>query len=261
MHSTEEKLVAFEKLLTIMDQLRVNCPWDKKQTFETLRNLTIEETYELADAIIENDPEEIKKELGDLLLHIVFYAKVGSETNEFDIKDVIDGIIEKLIHRHPHIFGNVKVTDAEEVKRNWEQLKMQEGKKSVLEGVPASLPSLIKAKRIQEKARGVGFDWEIKEQVWEKVSEEINELKTEILKSDASKIEEEFGDVLFSIINAARLYDVDPDNALERTNKKFINRFKYLEQETILKGKSLHDMTLDEMNVIWEKAKQFDKKS
>lgn len=261
MHTTEEKLVAFEKLLTIMDQLRENCPWDKKQTFETLRNLTIEETYELADAVIENDLNELKKELGDLLLHIVFYAKIGSETNAFDIKDVIDGIIEKLIHRHPHIFGDVIVADADEVKRNWEQLKMQEGKKSALEGVPDSLPSLIKAKRIQEKVRGVGFDWEAKEQVWDKVTEEVNELKIEILKGDASKMEAEFGDVLFSIINAARLYDVDPDNALERTNKKFIKRFKYLEQETILKGKSMHDMSLDEMNEIWEISKQFDKKS
>lgn len=260
MHTKEEKLAAFGKLLDIMDQLRENCPWDKKQTFETLRNLTIEETYELADAVLENDLNELKKELGDLLLHIIFYAKIGSETNSFDIKDVADGIIEKLIHRHPHIFGDVKVADADEVKRNWEQLKMQEGKKSVLEGVPASLPSVVKAKRIQEKARGVGFDWEVKEQVWEKVAEEMNELKAEILKNDAEKIEAEFGDVLFSIINAARLYDIDPDNALERTNKKFIKRFTFLEQETIQKGRSLQDMSLDEMNEIWEQAKQFDKK-
>jgi XTP/dITP diphosphohydrolase len=259
MHNTEEKLASFEKLLNIMDQLREQCPWDKKQTFETLRNLTIEETYELADAVIENNLNELKKELGDLLLHIVFYAKIGSETNTFDIKDVTDGIIEKLIHRHPHIFGDVKVADAEEVKRNWEQLKMKEGKKSVLEGVPSSLPSLIKAKRIQEKVRGVGFDWDKREQVWDKVSEEVNELKAEVLKGDNSKIESEFGDVLFSIINAARLYNVDPDNALERTNKKFIKRFQYLEQETLAKGLSLHDMSLDEMNAIWEKAKQFDK--
>lgn len=255
MHSISEKLAAFEKLLNIMDQLREKCPWDRKQTFETLRNLTIEETYELADSVIQRDIEGIRKELGDLLLHIVFYAKVGSETDHFDIKDVTDGIIEKLIHRHPHIFGNVKVQDAEEVKRNWEQLKMQEGKKSVLEGVPVSLPSLIKAKRIQEKARGAGFDWEVREQVWEKVNEELIELKTEITEGNADRIEAEFGDVLFSIINAARLYDIDPDNALERTNKKFIKRFNYLEQETIRKGKSLHDMSLDEMNAIWEKAK------
>lgn len=255
MHNISEKLAAFEKLLNIMDQLRNNCPWDKKQTFESLRNLTIEETYELADAIIEKDHKGMREELGDMLLHIVFYAKIGSETNSFDIKDITDSIIEKLIHRHPHIFGDVQVSDAEEVKRNWEQLKRQEGKASLLAGVPAALPSIVKAKRIQEKARGVGFDWEVREQVWDKVDEEINELKVEITHNDKDSMEAEFGDVLFSIINAARLYDIDPDNALERTNKKFIKRFNYLEQETIMKGKSLHDMSLEEMNKIWEKAK------
>ena len=259
MNSKEDKLESIGRLLDIMDQLRESCPWDKKQTFETLRNLTIEETYELADAIIEKNVKGIQTELGDLLLHIVFYAKVGSETGLFDIKTVADGINKKLIHRHPHIFGNVVVKDDEEVKKNWEALKLKEGKKTVLEGVPVSLPSMVKAKRIQEKVRGVGFDWDKREQVWDKVQEELQELKTEIEKNDIDKIEAEFGDVFFSLINAARLYGIDPDNALERTNKKFIKRFNYLEQETIQKGKSLHDMSLDEMNEIWEKAKKMDK--
>lgn len=259
MHTLQEKLASFSKLLEIMDQLRVGCPWDKEQTFETLRNLTIEETYELADAVIQNDLDEIKKELGDLLLHIVFYSKVGSETGHFDIKTVCDGINEKLIYRHPHIFGDTKVASAEEVKKNWEQLKLNENRKSVLEGVPVTLPSIIKAKRIQEKVRGVGFDWEIREQVWDKITEELSELKAEVSNGNQDKIEAEFGDVLFSIINAARLYNVDPDNALERTNIKFANRFKYLESQTIMKGRSLHDMSLDEMNEIWEEAKKYDK--
>ncbi|HBX52273.1 MAG: nucleoside triphosphate pyrophosphohydrolase [Bacteroidetes bacterium RIFOXYA12_FULL_35_11] len=259
MHSKDEKLESIGKLLDIMDKLRESCPWDKKQTFETLRNLTIEETYELADAIIEKDIEGIRTELGDLLLHIVFYAKLGSETGSFDIKSVAEGINKKLIHRHPHIFGDVVVKDDEDVKKNWEALKLKEGKKMVLEGVPVSLPSMVKAKRIQEKVRGVGFDWDKREQVWDKVQEELQELKVEIENNDLDKIEAEFGDVFFSLINAARLYNIDPDNALERTNKKFISRFNYLEHETLHKGKSLHDMTLDEMNEIWEAAKKMDK--
>ena len=254
----ENKLKAFERLLTIMDELRNQCPWDKKQTLESLRNLTIEETYELAEAILNGDMKGIKEELGDILLHIVFYAKIGSEKNSFDIADVINGVCDKLVYRHPHIYSDVKVKDEEDVKKNWEALKLKEkGKnvKSVLSGVPKSLPALVKAKRIQEKARGVGFDWEHKEQVWDKVNEELEELKVEIKKMDNEKMEAEFGDVLFSVINAARLYGIDPDIALDRTNKKFINRFSYLEKETIMKGKSLHDMSLDEMNEIWEKAK------
>jgi len=242
-----------------MDELREKCPWDKKQTFETLRRLTIEETYELADAITKNDVNEIKKELGDILLHIVFYAKIGSEQNAFNIDDVINSICEKLIFRHPHIYGDVVVADDEEVKRNWEDLKLKEGNKSVLNGVPVSLPAMIKASRIQEKARGIGFDWEDREQVWDKVREELNEVITEANKNDnQKKTELEFGDLLFSVINAARLYKIDPELALERTNKKFIHRFYYLEQQTIKKGKSLHDMSLNEMNLIWEESKKFD---
>ena len=257
----EEKLKAFERLLVIMDELREKCPWDKKQTFESLRSNTIEETYELADAIIDKNISEIKKELGDLLLHIVFYAKIGSETNDFDISDVINSLCEKLIYRHPHIYGDVKVTDAQNVAENWEKLKLKEKdrNKSVLEGVPKSLPALVKANRIQEKVKGVGFDWEEKTQVWNKVIEEFKELKTEIQNnSDQQRIESEFGDVFFSLINAARLYDIDPENALERTNKKFIKRFNYLEEKTIKKGIDLKEMTLDEMNAIWEEAKKFD---
>jgi len=256
-----EKLQAFERLLNIMDELRAKCPWDQKQTIESLRHLTIEETYELAEAIIENDPTDIKKELGDVLLHIVFYAKIASETNEFDITDVINSLCEKLIYRHPHVFGNgdVKVKDDEEVKTNWENLKIKEGNKSILAGVPKSLPALVKAHRIQDKVRSVGFDWDERSQIWDKVKEELGELQTEIEKQDKEKMEAEFGDLLFSMVNAARLYDIDPEIALERTNKKFINRFNYLEEQTIKKGRSLQDMTLDQMNEVWEKAKQFDK--
>ncbi len=255
----KNKLKAFERLLNIMDDLRERCPWDKEQSFSSLRKLTIEETYELADAVIEENTEKIKKELGDLLLHIVFYAKIGSETNSFDIADVINTICDKLEYRHPHIYGDVKVDNAKQVADNWESLKLKEtGNQRVLEGVPESLPALIKANRIQEKVKGVGFDWEEKEQVWEKVNEELNELKVEIKKNNKEKIEEEFGDLLFSIINAARLYEIDPETALEKTNKKFIKRFNYLENETLQKGKSLHKMSLDEMEAIWQKAKNIE---
>ncbi|WP_321308750.1 nucleoside triphosphate pyrophosphohydrolase [Marinifilum fragile] len=257
----DRKLQAFERLLDIMDQLREGCPWDKKQTFESLRTLTIEETYELADSILKGDKQEIKKELGDILLHIVFYAKIGSETNDFDIADVCDGISEKLIYRHPHIFSDTKVADAKEVEENWEQLKLKEkgGNKSVLEGVPQSLPALVKANRIQDKVRGVGFDWDEKEQVWEKVKEEVSEVESEIRKGDQDKMEQEFGDLFFSLINAARLYGVNPENALERTNQKFMKRFNYLESKTIKQGRNLKEMNLEEMDEIWEEAKQFDK--
>jgi MazG family protein len=252
------QLREFSTLLSIMDELRSKCPWDKIQTYETLRKLTIEETYELSDAVLKNDIDEMKKELGDILLHIVFYAKIASEENRFDIYDVIESLCEKLIYRHPHIYGEVKVIDEEDVKRNWENLKLKSGTKTVLNGVPQSLPSMIKACRIQEKVRGVGFDWNEKSEIWEKVNEELNELKAEIVKNDKMKMEAEFGDLLFSIINAARLYDIDPDTALERTNLKFIKRFNYLEEKTIKKGISLKDMSLGEMNVIWEEAKKFD---
>ena len=243
-----------------MDELRVKCPWDREQTNETLRKLTIEETYELADAILENNDEDIKKELGDLMLHLVFYAKIGKEKGAFDIYDVLKSINDKLVYRHPHVFGSVKVNGSTEVIQNWEQLKMKETAdyKPVLSGVPRALPSMVKATRIQEKVRGVGFDWEKREQIWDKVAEEMKELQTEISGGDQTRIEAEFGDLFFSVINAARLYDVDPETALERTNKKFIRRFQYLEDETIKKGKSLHDMSLDEMNVIWEDAKKLD---
>lgn len=254
----EETLASFGRLLDIMDELREKCPWDSKQTNDTLRTLTVEETYELADAIIKNDDKMIKKELGDLLLHIVFYAKLGSEKGAFDIKDVIDNINEKLIYRHPHIFGDVEVKDAREVEENWEQLKLKEkdGNTSVLEGVPDSLPALIKANRIQDKARGVGFDWEEREQVWDKVEEELSELKHEILAGNKDKMEDEFGDLFFSLINAARLYDINPENALERTNRKFIKRFNYLEDKTIRQGKDLKEMSLNEMDKIWNEAKR-----
>ncbi len=255
MNSREKQLQAFGRLLDIMDELRSKCPWDKKQTYQSLRYLTIEETYELGDAILNNDLHEIKKELGDLLLHIVFYAKIGSETDDFDIADVADSISEKLIHRHPHIYSDVEVENEEDVKQNWEKLKLKEGKKSVLEGVPSSLPALVKANRIQDKVSGVGFDWEKPEQVWEKVQEELNELNTEIEKGNKEQIEAEFGDVLFSMINYARFINVNPENALERTNKKFINRFQYLETAAKQIGKSLHDMSLDEMNIFWNEAK------
>jgi len=257
MNSRKEQLAAFNRLLDIMDELREKCPWDKKQTLESLRHLTIEETYELADAILDNDLQEIKKELGDVLLHIVFYAKIGSEKKAFDIGDVANSISNKLISRHPHIYGNVKVDNEEDVKRNWEQLKLKEGKKSVLEGVPNSLPALVKASRIQEKVTGVGFDWEKPEQVWENVQEELEELNEEIKKGNKANTEKEFGDVLFSMINYARFIDVNPENALEKTNKKFINRFQFLENAAKKEGKNLSDMTLTEMDVHWEKSKEF----
>jgi MazG family protein len=258
----QETLQTFTELITIMNELREKCPWDKEQTLESLRNLTIEETYELADAIIEQDGEEIKKELGDILLHIVFYSKIGAEKDWFTIKDVMEGLNKKLKYRHPHIYSNTKAQTATEVEQNWEALKLKEKgrKNSVLEGVPKSLPALVKANRIQQKVRGVGFDWTEREQVWDKVAEELGEVKDEIAENSShEKIEAEFGDLFFSLINAARLYNVDPETALERTNKKFIKRFNYLESQTLQKGKNLHDMSLDAMNVIWEEAKKFDK--
>lgn len=257
-----EKLAAFDRLLTIMDELRDQCPWDKKQTTESLRHLTIEETFELSDAIIEGDAEEIKKELGDILLHIVFYAKIGSEKGNFDIKTTIDSLCEKLIRRHPHIYGDVKAEDEEAVKQNWEKIKLTEkGNKSVLGGVPKSLPALIKAMRIQEKARGVGFDWDEKSQVWEKVEEEMEEFKAEFNVAENSQIDQEkasgeFGDLLFSLINYARFIDINPEEALERTNKKFIKRFQYLESAAKNSGMTLSDMTLAEMDVFWNEAKK-----
>lgn len=256
MNSRKDQLKAFDRLLAIMDELRDQCPWDKKQTMETLRHLTIEEVYELGDAILEKDREEIKKELGDILLHIVFYAKIGSETNHFDIADVANSICDKLIERHPHIYGDVEVANEEDVKKNWENLKLKEGKKSVLEGVPTSLPALVKASRIQDKVAGVGFDWEEPQQVIEKLKEELDELHHEIQVQDQDKIESELGDVLFSIINYARFLNVNPENALERTNKKFIKRFKYLEEKAKEKNKPLSEMTLAEMDVFWEEAKK-----
>ncbi|CAM4302271.1 nucleoside triphosphate pyrophosphohydrolase [Flavobacterium terrigena] len=256
MNTRQQQLQAFERLLDIMDDLREKCPWDKKQTLESLRHLTIEETYELGDAILDNDLPEIKKELGDLLLHIVFYAKIGSETNDFDIADVANSISDKLIDRHPHIYGDVVVENEEQVKQNWEKLKLKEGRKSVLEGVPKSLPALVKASRIQDKVKGVGFDWEESHQVWEKVQEEIAELQVEIASNNQDKIEAEFGDVLFSMINYARFLNVNPEDALERTNKKFIKRFMYLESKASELGKQLSDMSLAEMDVFWEEAKK-----
>ncbi len=256
MNTKEQKLQAFSRLLDIMDDLREKCPWDKKQTLQSLRYLTIEETYELGDAIMENDLQEIKKELGDLLLHIVFYSKIGSETGDFDIADVANGICEKLIHRHPHIYGDVKVENEEDVKRNWEELKLKEGRKSVLEGVPNSLPAMVKANRIQEKVKAVGFDWEEPQQVWEKVQEELGELQAEISSGNQEKIYQEFGDVLFSMINYARFLKVNPEDALEQTNKKFIKRFKYLEKKSNEIGKPLSEMTLAEMDVYWNEAKK-----
>jgi len=247
---------SFGRLIDIMDELRAKCPWDQKQTIESLRHLTIEETYELADAIIENDMDGIRKELGDILLHIVFYAKIASETGAFTLTDVIDGICDKLVFRHPHVFGDVSVNDAEDVKTNWENLKIKEGNKSVLAGVPKSLPAVVKAHRVQDKARAVGFDWDEREQVWDKIEEELGELTVEISRMDAERMEAEFGDLLFSMVNAARLYGIDPEAALERTNKKFIRRFNYLEQQTIKAGRPLTSMTLDEMNAIWEEAKK-----
>lgn len=255
-NSREQQLKAFGRLLDIMDDLRTQCPWDMKQTMETLRPLTIEETYELGDAILDNDLEEVKKELGDILLHMVFYARIGAEKKAFDIADVLNGICEKLIDRHPHIYGDVKVSGEDEVKANWEKLKLREGKKSVLEGVPRSLPSMVKATRIQEKARGIGFDWEHSDQVWEKVEEELNELREEVKKQEQQKTEEEFGDLLFSLINLGRFLKVDPESALERTNKKFIKRFTYLERKAAESGRILSEMSLAEMDVFWEEAKK-----
>ena len=251
-----ERAAAFERLAVIMDELRAKCPWDMKQTLESLRHLTIEETHELSDAILDNNLQEIKKELGDILLHILFYAKIGSESNAFDITQVIHAQCEKLIHRHPHIYGDVKVADEEDVKRNWEMLKLKEGNKSALGGVPRSLPALIKSMRIQEKARGVGFDWEKPEQVWEKVEEELREFRQECEAGNQTKSEEEFGDVLFALINYARFRNINPEESLERTNRKFIRRFQYLEQAAVNAGKSLHDMTLAEMDVYWNEAKK-----
>ncbi|NNK88822.1 MAG: nucleoside triphosphate pyrophosphohydrolase [Flavobacteriaceae bacterium] len=255
MERREEQLKAFDRLLTIMDELREQCPWDKKQTMQSLRHLTIEETYELGDAILENDLQEIKKELGDLLLHIVFYARIGSETDDFDIADVCNTICDKLIDRHPHVYGDVEVADEDEVKQNWEKLKLKEGKTSVLQGVPAGLPALVKANRIQDKVSGVGFDWEKPEQVLEKVKEELMEFEHEISKGESDAIESEFGDVLFSLVNYARFLKINPENALERTNKKFSLRFKYLERKAAESNKSLHEMSLAEMDKFWEEAK------
>lgn len=256
----QQKLQAFDRLLTIMDELRENCPWDKKQTLESLRHLTIEETYELSDAILEGDLREIKKEIGDLMLHLVFYARIASETNAFDISDVLNSICDKLVQRHPHVYGDVIANDEETVKANWEKLKLKHGNTSVLEGVPKTLPALVKAIRIQDKARGVGFDWEKKEQVWEKVEEEMQEFKKEFNAESPSAIDREramaeFGDLLFSLVNYARFIDIDPEEALERTNKKFIKRFQYLERESARDGKKLGEMTLAEMDTYWNKAK------
>ena len=251
----EKKKQAFERMLTIMDELREQCPWDKKQTMNSLRYLTIEELYELSDAILDEDMSEIKKELGDLLLHIVFYARIASETNDFDISDVINGVCDKLVHRHPHIYGDIKVADEIEVKKNWEQLKLKEGKKSVLEGVPKSLPAIVKAFRIQEKVRGVGFDWDNKSQIWEKVLEEIGELKVEVENKNKERIESEFGDVLFALINYSRFIDVNPEDALERCNKRFIKRFQIMEKKLKEEEKDLLNMNLEEMDKYWRWAK------
>lgn len=256
MNSRKDQLAAVDRLLTIMDELREQCPWDRKQTFESLRHLTIEETYELGDAILDRNLEEIKNELGDLLLHIAFYAKLGSEEKAFDMADIAHSISEKLIHRHPHIYGDVKVENEEDVKKNWEALKLKEGKKSVLSGVPKGLPALVKAQRIQDKVAGVGFDWEQPEQVWEKVQEELAEFKTEVDQGDTLAMEAEFGDLLFSLINYARFLKINPDTALERTNQKFTKRFNYLEAKAQALGKLLHEMSLAEMDVFWEEAKK-----
>jgi XTP/dITP diphosphohydrolase len=251
----DERLKAFERLLTIMDELRAQCPWDQKQTFETLRNLTIEETFELADAITKNDLQEIKGEIGDLFLHMVFYSKLGSEVGAFDVGDVLNAICDKLVHRHPHIYGDVQVSGEEEVKANWEKLKLKEGKKSVLSGVPSSLPALVKATRIQEKAKGIGFEWDTKEDVWAKVKEELAEFEAEV-KLGSNKQEEEFGDLLFSLVNYARFINLSPESALSITNQKFITRFQWMEEAVANDGKALSDMTLEEMDVYWERAKQ-----
>lgn len=258
----QRKLDEFKRLLEIMDRLRVECPWDKKQTNETLRYLTIEEMYELGDAVLEKNDQEIMKELGDIMLHIVFYAKIGSEKGAFDMGDVLQSINEKLIRRHPHVFGEVTVADDEEVKANWEKIKMGEGRKSVLEGVPKGLPAVVKAFRMQEKVKGVGFEWERTEQVWEKVQEELSELNEEVISNaPIEKVEDEFGDVLFALVNYARFIGVNPENALERTNKKFIERFTYIEQEAARMGRTLNDMTLEEMDAIWNEAKKIKKEN
>jgi XTP/dITP diphosphohydrolase len=258
MHTREEKLEAFGRLLDVLDTLREKCPWDRKQTNESLRPNTIEETYELCDALINNDTMNICKELGDVLLHVCFYAKIGSEQEQFDIADVCNKLCDKLIYRHPHVYGDSVAENAGDVVKSWEQLKLKEkdGNKTLLSGVPASLPSLIKAYRIQDKARNVGFDWEEKEDVWHKVKEEIEEYQTEIDKMDQEKATDEFGDLMFSLVNAARLYHINPDNALERTNQKFIRRFNYVEQKTLQQGRSLKDMTLEEMDTLWNEAKK-----
>ncbi|MDR1762832.1 MAG: nucleoside triphosphate pyrophosphohydrolase [Dysgonamonadaceae bacterium] len=258
MNKKEQKMQAFGRLLDVLDELRIKCPWDRKQTNESLRTNTIEETYELCEAIIRNDTAGIKKELGDVLLHIVFYAKIAEEKGQFDAADVCNALCDKLIFRHPHVFGTTEANTPKEVEQNWEQIKLKEkgGNKTVLEGVPASLPSVPKAHRIQDKARNAGFDWEQREDVWEKVLEEFTELKQEIDRMDADRMESEFGDLFFSLINAARLYKINPDNALERTNQKFINRFNYMEQKAAEQGKSLNDMTLAEMEVFWQEAKK-----
>lgn len=255
MNSMEQKKEAFQRLLIIMDELRAGCPWDKKQTMESLRHLTIEEVYELGDAILDGDMEEIKKEIGDILLHMVFYAKIASETSHFDIADSLNSICDKLISRHPHIYGDVTVQDEEEVKSNWEKLKLKEGKKSVLEGVPKSLPAMVKAQRMQDKARGVGFDWDHESQVWEKVNEELAEFKAEA-DMNSDKMEDEFGDLLFSLINYARFKGINPEDALEKTNRKFIYRFQYMETESAKDGKKLGEMTLEEMDAYWNAAKR-----
>lgn len=258
MNTKEQKMKAFGELLDVLDTLRVKCPWDAKQTNESLRPNTIEEVYELADALISNDTPNIKKELGDVLLHVAFYSKIAEENNQFDIADVCDALVEKLKFRHPHIYGDIEAENAEEVARNWEQIKLKEkkGNKSVLGGVPSALPALIKANRIQEKVRNVGFDWEKREDVWEKVKEETVEVENEINTKNQEALEEEFGDLLFAVINAARLYKVDPENALEKTNKKFIKRFNYIESKAKESGKSLNHMTLEEMDTLWNEAKK-----
>lgn len=263
MHTREEQMKAFGRLLDVLDELRVKCPWDRKQTNESLRPNTIEEVYELCDALMKKDTPNICKELGDVLLHVVFYAKIGSETGDFDIKDVCDRLCDKLIFRHPHVFGEVKADTAKQVSENWEQIKLKEkgGNKSVLSGVPEALPSLIKSYRIQDKARNLGFDWEEREQVWDKVKEEITEFEAEVAHMDRDKAEAEFGDLMFSLVNAARLYKINPDNALERTNQKFIRRFNYLEEHTLKQGRNLTDMTLEEMDAIWNEAKEKERNS
>lgn len=257
MHTREEQLAAFDRLLTVMDELRVKCPWDRKQTFESLRQNTIEETYELASALIKKDYNEIAKELGDVLLHVIFYAKIASETDDFDIADVCNRLCDKLIFRHPHVYGEQAAQNAEEVSHIWEQVKLKEkgGNKTVLEGIPEALPALVKAYRIQDKAANVGFDWEQKEDVWDKVREEIAEFEKELTNGDAINTEAEFGDLLFSLVNVARLYKIKPDNALEKTNQKFIRRFNYIEQQAAAQDRKLNELTLDEMETLWQQAK------